>query len=295
MIKDVDDPFLRQGIELTVDGTDPEQIARDPRGRDRRQACRRQDRRQVLRGHGRLCPDPRHHRHRHRPHPRARQPQEPRGARPPHRRRVRRDAVGVLSAPTRCGCRWPTSSSGSASSRSPRWSWCSRASSASSRHQPAAGGAEAALDPAGRRREGRGRPRCRGSRWPAAAARRPAEEEHENHERWLLTYADMITLLMVLFIVLFAIGQVDQKKFDKLHDGLANSFGQPTVLEGSNGLLEGSAAAGSPSRTTRVATLQSIAEPARRGGAGPAGAGAGGGARRQPARWRRRASGSRPR
>jgi chemotaxis protein MotB len=68
-----------------------------------------------------------------------------------------------------------------------------------------------------------------------------AEEEHENSERWLLTYADMITLLMVLFIVLFAIGQVDQKKFDKLHDGLANSFGAATVLQGSAGLLEGSA------------------------------------------------------
>ena len=68
-----------------------------------------------------------------------------------------------------------------------------------------------------------------------------AEEEHENSERWLLTYADMITLLMVLFIVLFAIGQVDQKKFDKLHDGLANSFGEPTVLQGSAGVLQGSA------------------------------------------------------
>ncbi len=84
-----------------------------------------------------------------------------------------------------------------------------------------------------------------------------AEEEPENSERWLLTYADMITLLMVLFIVLFAIGQVDQKKFDKLHDGLANSFGQPTVLQGSNGLLEGSAAQ-APVPDDAVATSQSI-------------------------------------
>jgi len=67
-----------------------------------------------------------------------------------------------------------------------------------------------------------------------------AEEEHANTERWLLTYADMITLLMVLFIVLFAIGQVDQKKFDKLHDGLAKSFGESTILDGGQGLLDSS-------------------------------------------------------
>ena len=67
------------------------------------------------------------------------------------------------------------------------------------------------------------------------------EEGHANAERWLLTYADMITLLMVLFIVLFAIGQVDQKKFDKLHDGLAKEFGNATVLDGGAGLLDGSA------------------------------------------------------
>ncbi len=49
----------------------------------------------------------------------------------------------------------------------------------------------------------------------------PAEEpeEHVNHERWLVTYADTITLLMVLFIVLFAISQVDQKKFAALATG----------------------------------------------------------------------------
>lgn len=76
-------------------------------------------------------------------------------------------------------------------------------------------------------------------------ARRPSklhvEEERANPERWLLTYADMITLLMVLFIVLFAIGQIDEKKFDKLHDGLAQSFGASTVLDGGAGLLDGSA------------------------------------------------------
>jgi chemotaxis protein MotB len=65
------------------------------------------------------------------------------------------------------------------------------------------------------------------------------EEEHENHERWLVTYADMITLLMVLFIVMFAMSSVDQRKFNALKSGLAAGFGQSTsVLDGSESILE---------------------------------------------------------
>jgi chemotaxis protein MotB len=61
----------------------------------------------------------------------------------------------------------------------------------------------------------------------------PPHEEHENHERWLISYADMMTLLMVLFIVLFAISQVDSEKFVKLKSGLAAGFGAESVaLEG---------------------------------------------------------------
>ena len=59
------------------------------------------------------------------------------------------------------------------------------------------------------------------------------EEEHENHERWLVSYADMVTLLMCLFIVLFAMSQVDKAKFAALASGLSQSFGAPiTVLPG---------------------------------------------------------------
>lgn len=65
------------------------------------------------------------------------------------------------------------------------------------------------------------------------------EEEHENHERWLVTYADMVTLLMVLFIVMFAMSQVDEKKFNALKVGLAAGFGQSTsLLDGSSQILE---------------------------------------------------------
>jgi chemotaxis protein MotB len=64
-------------------------------------------------------------------------------------------------------------------------------------------------------------------------------EEHDNHERWLVTYADMVTLLMVLFIVLFAMSQVDQKKFDQLRAGLAVGFGQsPSIQQGSTSILD---------------------------------------------------------
>jgi chemotaxis protein MotB len=51
----------------------------------------------------------------------------------------------------------------------------------------------------------------------------------------MVSYADMLTLLMVLFIVLFAISQVDQKKFDRLAHGLAGGFGVPTVTIGGTG------------------------------------------------------------
>ncbi|WP_026421640.1 flagellar motor protein MotB [Actinokineospora inagensis] len=63
------------------------------------------------------------------------------------------------------------------------------------------------------------------------------DEEHENHERWLLTYSDMITLLMVLFIVMFAMSTVDAKKFDQLKESLAGAFGgsQTLVTGGSSG------------------------------------------------------------
>jgi chemotaxis protein MotB len=68
--------------------------------------------------------------------------------------------------------------------------------------------------------------------------RHEEHEQHSNHERWLVSYADMMTLLMVLFIVLFAISQVDQKKFDQLREGMAAGFGQqPSPFQGDRSVL----------------------------------------------------------
>lgn len=69
------------------------------------------------------------------------------------------------------------------------------------------------------------------------------EEEHVNHERWLVSYSDMITVLMALFIVLFAISQVDQGKYSALRDSLADGFqdnaGSDAILDGTAGTLDG--------------------------------------------------------
>ena len=62
-------------------------------------------------------------------------------------------------------------------------------------------------------------------------ARLEEPEKPENHERWLITYADMITLLMVFFIVLYASSIVDSNKFQSLAASLQQAF-NVDVLEG---------------------------------------------------------------
>lgn len=83
------------------------------------------------------------------------------------------------------------------------------------------------------------------------------EEEHVNHERWLVTYGDMLTLLMVLFVVLFAMSQIDMKKFTALRDGLAKGFGAPAVMSGtSNSVQTDGGSTGSVNVADGVGELQ---------------------------------------
>ncbi|MBB2899642.1 chemotaxis protein MotB [Kineococcus radiotolerans] len=76
----------------------------------------------------------------------------------------------------------------------------------------------------------------------AAHKRRHKHEEHEehaNHERWLVAYADMLTVLMALFIVLFALSQIDQLKFAQFKDGLTKGTSSSNqAVSGSAGILE---------------------------------------------------------
>jgi chemotaxis protein MotB len=63
--------------------------------------------------------------------------------------------------------------------------------------------------------------------------RRPRKQPEEANElRWLTTYSDVVTLLMAFFVMLYAISQVDQQKFELFVSGLADPFGNPAVAEG---------------------------------------------------------------
>lgn len=72
-------------------------------------------------------------------------------------------------------------------------------------------------------------------------ARKKKHPEHENLERWLVSYADFITLLFATFVVLYALAQVDATDFAKLEESLKNAFSQGGALfEGQQAIMDGS-------------------------------------------------------
>ncbi|MBU8787169.1 MULTISPECIES: flagellar motor protein MotB [Bacillus] len=66
------------------------------------------------------------------------------------------------------------------------------------------------------------------------AKKKKKHKDHEEHvdESWLIPYADLLTLLLALFIVLFAMSSIDAKKFDML----SKSFN--AVLTGGTGVMD---------------------------------------------------------
>lgn len=70
--------------------------------------------------------------------------------------------------------------------------------------------------------------------------KRGGHGEAHNDERWLLTYSDLITLLMALFIIMWAISTVNDSKFDQLSKSLSDAFsGQ--IFQGNKLIVDGSA------------------------------------------------------
>lgn len=58
--------------------------------------------------------------------------------------------------------------------------------------------------------------------------KREHEAEKENGERWLLTYSDLITLLMIFFVVLYSMSKVDAQKFQAVAESLSKALGGGT-------------------------------------------------------------------
>jgi chemotaxis protein MotB len=58
-------------------------------------------------------------------------------------------------------------------------------------------------------------------------SRRKLAKEHENHERWLVSYADFITLLFAFFVVMYAISSINEGKYRVLSDALVAAFRNP--------------------------------------------------------------------
>jgi chemotaxis protein MotB len=86
--------------------------------------------------------------------------------------------------------------------------------------------------------------------------RRGHAVEHENEERWLLTYADMLTLLFALFMVLFSISSVNISKYQVLQQSLKSAF-SGSILPGGHAILQ-SGSESTSAHTPATAVVPSI-------------------------------------
>ncbi len=67
--------------------------------------------------------------------------------------------------------------------------------------------------------------------------KRHKHPEHINHERWLISYADFITLLFAFFVVMFAVSRVDTQKLARFSESFSEAMG--LIDEGTQGILPG--------------------------------------------------------
>lgn len=68
-------------------------------------------------------------------------------------------------------------------------------------------------------------------------AKKKKAEEHENLERWLVSYADFMTLLFATFVVLYALSQINVNEFKKVEESLKKAFSAQSMLDGGSGVL----------------------------------------------------------
>lgn len=58
--------------------------------------------------------------------------------------------------------------------------------------------------------------------------RKKGHDEHENLERWLVSYADFVTLLFAFFVVMYAVSSVNEGKYRVLSETLSDAFMEPS-------------------------------------------------------------------
>ena len=68
-------------------------------------------------------------------------------------------------------------------------------------------------------------------------AKKKKAEEHENLERWLVSYADFMTLLFATFVVLYALSQINVNEFKKVEESLKKAFSIQSILDGGSGVM----------------------------------------------------------
>lgn len=62
-------------------------------------------------------------------------------------------------------------------------------------------------------------------------AHKKAKVEKDNAERWLLTYADLMNLLLILFILLYTMANVDVAKYQQVASSLRAAFGDTSAAQ----------------------------------------------------------------
>lgn len=90
-------------------------------------------------------------------------------------------------------------------------------------------------------------------------ARKKVEIQSENTERWLTTYADLISLLMIFFVVMFASSEVSKDKLLAISESLRRALNKESVAASSVGV----AILNDPSRSVTTSASEAIREAAR--------------------------------
>jgi chemotaxis protein MotB len=83
-------------------------------------------------------------------------------------------------------------------------------------------------------------------------ARKKKHPEHVNHERWLVSYADFITLLFAFFVVMFAASNSDQKKAGQVAQAVQVAFSEMAVFSPSGKVVPLYDEGGLPSATNPI-------------------------------------------